>query len=309
LIFNIQKCSVHDGSGLRTLVFFKGCPLKCPWCANPESQSYSKEIMEIPRSCIGCGACAQVCPQGAISPVDGEMLINRELCRKCFKCVDVCYAESKKIAGEEMDVDTVFKEVNKDRYFYQQCGGGVTFSGGEPLTQPDFLKELACKCKRNRLNTAIETCGFGSFDSFKEALSYIDSMFIDIKHMDSAVHKRLTGVGNEIILDNIRKISTLGIPITIRTPVIPGCNDSEENIASIADFIKELPNIQEYELLPYHNLGASKYKSLGIPYTLEDVVPPTDDDIIRLVKLANRILQPYGKQCFYTKKNKKEIMI
>lgn len=309
MIFNIQKCSVHDGSGLRTLVFFKGCPLKCPWCANPESQSYSKEIMEIPRSCIGCGACAQVCPQGAISLLDGEMLINRELCRKCFKCVDVCYAESKKIAGEEMDVETVFKEVNKDRYFYQQCGGGVTFSGGEPLTQPDFLTELARKCKRNRLNTAIETCGFGSFDSFKEALSYIDSMFIDIKHMDSAVHKRLTGVGNEIILDNIRKISTLGIPITIRTPVIPGCNDSEENIAAIADFIKELPNIQEYELLPYHNLGASKYKSLGIPYTLEDVVPPTDDDIIRLVKLANRILQPYGKQCFYTKKNKKEIMI
>lgn len=309
LIFNIQKCSIHDGTGLRTIVFFKGCPLHCAWCANPESQSYAQEIMEIPRACIACGACTEVCPNSAIAPSESGMLINRELCRKCFHCTSVCYAESKKIAGENMSVDEVFNEVYKDRYFYRQFGGGVTFSGGEPLTQPEFLEALAAKCKRSRINTTLETCGFGSYDEFKGALEYIDAFFIDIKHMDSAIHKKLTGVGNELILDNIKKIASHGSPITIRTPIIPGYNSSEENIAAIADFIKDLPNIREYELLPYHNLGASKYKSLGLEYSLSDVQSPSDENMKMLVKLANRILQPYGKQCFYTKKNEKEIVL
>lgn len=309
MIFNIQKCSIHDGQGLRTNVFFKGCPLRCKWCSNPESQSYKKEIMEFPKKCIACDACKNVCPESAISLVDGEMKINRQLCSECFKCTDFCYAESKELIGKEMSAMEIFNEVNKDRFFYMQKGGGVTFSGGEPLTQPDLLAETAMLCRKNRLNVTIETCGFGVYDEFKKALPYIDSMFFDVKHIDPDIHKELTGFDNEVILTNLKAISSHGIPITVRTPVVPGCNDSEENIVSIAEFIKDIPNVQEYELLPYHNLGESKYKALGREYTLADTNPPSDEQIISLVKLANHVLKPYGKQCFYTKKNRKEIII
>ena len=309
MIFNIQKCSIHDGNGLRTLVFLKGCPLHCLWCANPESQSYEKEIMEIPRKCIHCGACQKVCRQSAISLIDNEFIIDRNLCKKCLKCVDVCYAQSKELAGREMDVDEVFKEIYKDHLYYELYGGGVTFSGGEPLTHPQFLTEIAKKCKRYKINTAIETCGYGEYEKFKEALPYIDSIFFDLKHADSDIHHQLTGAGNETILYNLEAISKHQIPITVRTPIVPRFNDSVANITAIASLIRDIPNVREYELLPYHNLGSGKYVSLGRPYALSDVTPPEDEKIMQLVKLSNQILQPFGKQCFYTKKNKKEIMI
>ena len=309
MIFNIQKCSIHDGVGLRTIVFFKGCPLHCPWCANPESQSYRTQIMEFPRKCIGCGACVKACKENAIHPQEDGLRIDRQRCTNCFACTDVCYAEAKTIVGEEKTADEIFTEVNKDRFFYEIRGGGVTFSGGEPLTQPELLYETAKKCKQNRLHTTIETCGYGKFADFEKVLDYIDDAFIDIKHMDSALHKELTGVGNEEILSNIKAIAAKGIPIIIRTPVIPGYNDTEENIRQTADFIKDIPNINEYELLPYHNLGESKYASLGIPYKLKEVKVPEDEKIQSLVRAANQILKPYGKQCFYMKKNKKEIVL
>ena len=203
MIFNIQKCSIHDGNGLRTLVFLKGCPLHCLWCANPESQSYQEEIMEIPRKCIHCGTCQRVCPEAAISLVDGDFVIDRSQCRNCLRCVDVCYAESKELVGREMDADAVFKEIYKDRLYYELYGGGVTFSGGEPLTHPEFLTAITEKCKRFRINTAIETCGFGDYEAFKTALPYIDHIFFDLKHIDSAAHQQLTGAGNEEIIKNL----------------------------------------------------------------------------------------------------------
>lgn len=307
MIFNIQKCSIHDGDGLRTLVFFKGCPLHCPWCANPESQSYEKEIMEFPRKCIGCGACVQICSQSAISVIDNRIKINRTLCRRCFRCTDICYAESKKVVGRDMDVDALYEEIIKDYSFYQQYGGGVTFSGGEPLTHSVYLTEILRKCKENGINTVVETCGYGNFELFKPALAYIDKLFIDIKIMDDSAHKSLTGVSNQVILENIKKISASGVPITIRTPVVPTCNDSAENICAIASWIKELPSVQDYELLPYHNLGLSKYAALGRPYSLNHIAPPDDQQMISLVKRSNQILQPFGKQCYYIKNNKKEI--
>lgn len=309
MIFNIQKCSIHDGNGLRTLVFFKGCPLHCLWCANPESQSYREEIMEVPRKCIHCGACQRVCANSAISLIDDTFLIDRALCKKCLKCVDVCYAQSKELVGEEMDVNQVFKEIYKDRLYYELFGGGVTFSGGEPLTHPRFLTEIAKKCKHARINTAIETCGCGNYEEFKEALPYIDDIFFDIKHADSEVHRQLTGAGNEGTISNLKAISNHGIPITVRTPVVPGYNDAAASIAAIASLIKDIAAVKEYELLPYHNLGSGKYASLGRPYPLEGVNPPAEEQIVQLVKLSNQILQPFGKQCFYTKKNKKEIIL
>lgn len=308
MIFNIQKCSIHDGTGIRTLVFFKGCPLHCKWCANPESQSYQREIMELPRNCIHCGICQKVCPASAITVEDNEIKIDRSRCKKCFRCTDVCYAGAKKIVGEEMDAEKIFREVYKDHFFYQDCGGGVTFSGGEPLTHPELLTAIARKCKAYGVNTAIESCGVGNYEEFKKALPYIDSMFMDIKHIDSDIHRQLTGQGNELILENIHRIAEFGIPITIRTPVVPGCNDSVENITGIAGFLAPIPEIKEYEILPYHELGKSKYESLGRIYELDGVQPPPDENIRKLAAEANKILKKYGKCCFYTKDNTKHIV-
>ena len=307
MVFNIQKCSIHDGEGLRTLVFLKGCPLRCKWCANPESQSYKKEVMEFPRKCIGCGICQKVCPQ-AISSLEGYPTIDRSLCTNCLKCAETCYAESKKIVGKEMDAEEVFREIYKDRFFYREAGGGVTFSGGEPLTHARFIKEVAKKCKQYGINTAMESCGVGNYEEFKDLLPYIDSMFMDIKHIDPDKHKQLTGYGNEEILKNIQRIAASGIPITIRTPVVPGCNDSIENITGIAEFIAEIPGIKEYEILPYHELGKSKYTALGRTYELDGIQPPPDEEIQKLVAAANEILMKHGKCCFYTKDNEKHVI-
>ena len=304
MIFNIQKCSIHDGDGIRTLVFFKGCPLRCPWCANPESQVYDCEITEHPSKCIGCGLCIERCPEKAIGR-DGH--INRNLCSKgCTACTDICYAEAKKHVGKEYSIDEVFAEIKKDKIFYDMNGGGVTFSGGEPLTHGDYLAQIAKKCRENGINVCVESCGFSKYESFQHALPYINSMFMDIKIIDPQRHKEVTGTSNELILDNIRKISEYGIPITIRTPVVPGYTDSPENIAGIAEFVTTLPTVSEYELLVYHNLGESKYDALGKPYTLKNVKPPSDEEMIALSKLANVILNKSGKQCFYMKDNKKE---
>lgn len=302
MIFDIQKCSIHDGNGLRTLVFFKGCPLRCKWCANPESQSYRAEIMEAPKNCIGCGACVKVCPAGAIQ-VDNEMRIDREKCTSCFQCVDRCFSEAKYLVGKEYDVDGLYKEIEKDKIFYDIRGGGVTFSGGEPLTQPRFLTDIARRCHEEGVHVQIESCGYGEFEQFRSALPFIDAMFIDVKQMDPFVHRELTGVGNERILENIRKIDAFGIPITVRTPVVPGCNDSRENIVKTAEFIRSLEHAKGYELLPYHRFGVGKYKALGRDYLLPDIEPPSEETMLSLVREANAVLAGSGKCCYYTKDN------
>lgn len=304
MIFNIQKCSIHDGEGLRTLVFLKGCPLRCPWCANPESQKYGPEITEYPSKCVGCGLCLRHCPKQAIG-TDGH--IDRELCAKdCAACADTCYAEAKRLVGKDYTVDELFNEIKKDKIFYDIKGGGVTFSGGEPLTHGKYLEEIAKKCKENRISVCVESCGHSKFESFAGALRYIDHMFMDIKIIDPQKHKEVTGENNELILENIRKISEYGIPLTIRTPVVPGYTDSEENIEGIAKFAAKLPTAKEYELLLYHDLGKSKYAALGKPYELAGVKPPSDERMKELTKTANAVLNRYGKYSFYMKDNKKE---
>lgn len=309
LIFNIQRCSIHDGDGLRTLVFFKGCPLRCKWCANPESQLYGMEVMESRGKCIGCGACIELCPEHAIVSEKNGMSIDREKCIDCFRCADRCYAAAKYIVGKEYEPEELLKEIEKDKHFYEIKGGGVTFSGGEPLTQGKYLEQIARLCQNSGINVAIESCGIGEWDSFKDALPYIDSMFLDIKHIDSEKHKELTGAGNEQILNNIRKIAETGVKITIRTPVVPGLTDSYENILGIAQFILELPGIQEYELLAYHELGVNKYIALGREYELKEITPPTDEVILERVKKVNQMFRNTGQICFFTKDNKKIIEI
>ena len=302
MIFNIQRCSIHDGEGLRTLVFFKGCPMKCAWCANPESQSFQQEIMENQNRCVGCGLCIKVCPNKAI---DHNGKIDRSKCRNCNACVDICYAGSKWNVEKEYSVEDLYKEIAKDRAFYREKGG-VTFSGGEPLASAEDLLKIAAKCKENNISVIIESCGFGDYEEFSPVLPYVDSMFLDIKQINSDEHEKITGVRNEVILSNIKRISEDGIPIIIRTPIIPGYTDDKENIEGISRFVRELPSVKEYELLAYHKLGESKYEALGRNYNLIAVNPPSDEEMNELTAIANGILRGTNKQCFWTKDNTKQ---
>lgn len=308
MIFNVQKCSIHDGHGLRTLVFFKGCPLKCQWCSNPESQAYGPEVMESQGKCIGCMACIKACPRSAIALHSDGPRIDRELCVNCLKCADVCYAASKYPVGADYEIEELYRQIDRDRDFYRIKGGGVTFSGGEPLTHPQYLTEIAKVCHEREIDVAVESCGMGNYSEFKHALPHIGSMFLDIKHIDPERHKAITGAGNELILHNVKRIAESGVQITIRTPIIPGLNDSMENLVGIARFLQDIPEIREYELLAYHQLGANKYLALGRSYELEGLEPPSDGIMRELVKCVNQAFDGTGKTCFYTKDNSKEII-
>lgn len=268
-IFNIQRFSIHDGSGIRTLVFLKGCPLRCIWCANPESQSFSKEVMFFKAKCIGCGKCRTVCRNSCIDEETFE--INKTKCVLCGECADACYADAKKPIGEYRSVSELMKEIEKDRVFFRNSKGGVTVGGGEPLAQPEFTEELLKRCKASNLHTAIETCGFAKWEKVKNIFGYLDQVFFDLKHMNSEKHKRLTNVGNEIILDNARRVARLGKDVIFRLPLIPGCNDDIINIEQTGDFVAELsknnPNIR-IEVLEYHSLGENKYYGLSRSYEL-----------------------------------------
>ena len=321
MIFNIQKCSIHDGKGMRTTVFFKGCGLHCLWCANPESIQLSPELSYNEKVCIACGMCTKRCPNQAIESQSSDlgifhkqdvpekktnMIFHRELCINCGQCVDVCCMEARHLYGKQVSVDELFTQIYKDRYYYAHSAGGVTFSGGEVLLQWAFLRDICKKCKAYNINTAIETCGFADYEKFKEALPYIDFIYFDLKHMNSEAHKKITGQGNEKILSNLKRIDDWGIEIHVRTPVVPGYNDDNENIKKTAEFIAELKHVTKYELLAYHQFGISKYYGLGKSYPLKDVKAPSDQRMMEIKNLANEILQPVGKICIYNNDNSEE---
>lgn len=290
-IFNIQKFSIHDGYGIRTLVFMKGCPLKCLWCSNPESQRHQPEIMFVRKNCIGCGKCVTLCPQGCTNAEDFS--IDRKACTLCGICVKYCYANAKKTVGKEMSVYDVLEEIEKDWVFYHNSQGGLTVGGGEPTAQPKFVATLLNQCKKLALHTAIETCGFGDWERISPVLCAPDQIFFDLKHMDSIMHKKLTGVDNTSILENAERVAKKGKDITFRLPLIPGCSDSKENITQTGKFVAGLtgenPQIK-IELLPYHALGADKYKWMDIPYSLEELQAPDS----RTVEHYNKLLESLG---------------
>ena len=291
-IFNIQSFSVHDGPGIRVTVFEKGCPLRCLWCANPESNLATPQLMTYDIKCIGCGSCVQACPQKAVSMIekDGKpcQFTDREKCVDCGKCVEICYAQARELAGEKKTVREVLERVLRERIFLEDSGGGLTISGGECLMHPDFTEALLYAAKQEGLHTAVESCSFASRAVVDQVFRYVDLGLLDVKHMDSDKHREYTGVPNEQILDNIRHVHCdLGVAVTIRVPTIPGYNDSEENIAATAQFARSLGEDVQLHLLPYHRLGESKNQSLGRPSEM-GIEPPSDEHMERLKSVAGQ---------------------
>ena len=288
LIFNIQFYSIHDGPGIRTTVFMKGCPLRCIWCQNPESQNFSRELFFEIEKCNGCALCVHSCPAGAIGISDAKLQTNRNKCTACGKCVELCCAEARMMIGKIVTAEEVFREAAKDNLFYQRSGGGVTLSGGEPLAQPEFAISILRRCKDAGIHVVVDTCGHADWQIAKEVLRHADLVLYDLKHMDAEKHKQMTGVSNELILDNARRIChELAIPMLVRLPLIPGYNDAEENIKATAQFVStELhKNIKLY-LLPYHKLGATKFERLERKCLDTAIEPPTAEHMHALHEMV-----------------------
>jgi len=267
IVYNIMKYALQDGPGIRTTVFLKGCPLSCWWCHNPESQDFNEELIYNEGKCISCGAC--------LTP-------NCHSCTKCGFCATVCVSGAKELVGTEMTVGNVIREIEKDLIFYEESGGGVTFSGGEPLMQLDFLLELLKSCKGKEISTAVDTSGYGPMDSLAKIAPYTDMFLYDLKLINDTSHRQYTGVSNATILDNLKGLTTIHSGIYIRIPIIPTINDDEESIRDFAEFLGGLSNIKGIQLLPYHAIAVEKYKRLKKEYLLTDIKPPTEEEMQRL---------------------------
>ena len=289
LVSDFQRFSIHDGPGIRTIVFLKGCPLHCAWCQNPETINPRPEIMLVPNNCIGCGQCLEVCPNGSIVHHAGRIrAIDRDRCSvaTCGKCEKVCYANAINICGRYLTVAEVWDIVERDREFYQRTGGGVTFSGGEPMAQPVFLEALARASQARKLHTAVETSGYAKWGTLRSILRFMDLVLYDLKHMDSSKHRQRTGVPNELILDNLRRLDALGLPLRVRVPLIPGFNDSVENIRATAAFVAGLKHLEALDILPYHRMGEPKWGQLAHSYELHGVPPHTGDQVLELAGIS-----------------------
>ncbi|EGO63374.1 glycyl-radical enzyme activating protein [Acetonema longum] len=265
-IFQIQRWSINDGEGIRSTVFLKGCPLRCQWCANPESWHGNPEVLFLQEKCTGCGQCAVVCDAAAvrIDPVSRKA-VTSGACLGCGKCCQVCAGGARKQIGMRVTVDDVMKIIQRDAVFYRESGGGVTFSGGEPFLQAEFLRQLVLACGRIGLDTAVETCGFYDWQQVADIFAHLNCVFIDCKHMDDAIHRKWTGVGNQRILENIQRISQLPLRTIVRVPLIREVNANEQNIREMCRFLVQKTGVREVELLAYHDYGKSKHHAAGLP--------------------------------------------
>ena len=273
-IVSIKRFEIHDGDGVRTTLFLKGCPLKCRWCHNPESISPAATLFYNPNKCINCGECVDICDCHTVQ--DSLHSFKRENCINCGKCAEICLGNALILYGKEVTADEILPKLLEDKPFFEQSGGGVTLSGGEPLMQSEFCAELLKKLKANGINTAVDTCGFAKKEDIDKVLPYVDTFLYDIKAIDPQIHKKCTGVTNEIILENLKYIDSFNKPIEIRIPFVPTMNDGE--MEKIAKFLKEIKNIKKIKLLPYHGFGASKYEYIDQKYDLK-LSSPTDDEL------------------------------
>lgn len=283
-ITRIQRYSVHDGPGIRTVVFFKGCPLACKWCQNPETQSVSIDLMLNPELCIGCSACVNVCPQHKAKTLLEDRNPDRSACVRCGSCSNVCYSGAREMNGVQMTVQQVLSEVNREAVFYKNSGGGLTVSGGEPLMHSKFVRELFLEMKRFGVSTAIETCGYAPWKAIEEIVELTDTFLFDVKALDPEVHERFTGKRNELILKNLKKIAARGANIVLRFPLIPGVNDNQSMYEGLAQLAKEL-NIKMVHIMPFHQMGSSKWDGMGMDYSFRDT-KPLSMDVARAAETA-----------------------
>lgn len=287
-ITDIKRFAVHDGAGIRTTVFFKGCPLKCVWCHNPENISGKKQLAFYQHKCVLCGKCANVCKNHKI--IKGKHILDRSECIQCNTCADVCPSEALIIYGKEKSCEAICDSLLRDKNFYEISGGGITLSGGECLMQPDACREILNTMKKNGINTAVDTCGMVPWENIEKIIDFTDIFLYDIKAMNEEVHKNCTGVSNKLILENLKRIDCYGKKIEIRFPYVPGYNDKEtENIASFAKNIKNLVGVR---VLPYHNYAASKYDALNMKITLPAVLPANEE-----IRQARDIFANNGIEC------------
>ncbi len=288
-IFDLKRFAVHDGPGVRTVVFLKGCPLSCAWCHNPEGQARPVELVYLENLCIRCGACAAACPNGARAWVEGSMVYHPELCTQCGRCLEACYAGALLQYGRQVSIAEVMETVRQDRDFYLDSGGGVTLSGGEPLAQPAFAIALLRQCKTEGFHTALDTSGFASWPILEAALSYTDLVLYDLKVLDTQQHRGQTGVDNTLILENLRRLTERKMPLEIRVPVVPGVNDGP-NLAATGAFLRQLGARICVRLLPYHSLAGGKYQRLG----RANPMPIVDSPLPAAMQAAAEVLRGYG---------------
>jgi pyruvate formate lyase activating enzyme len=279
IVFDIKKYSINDGPGIRTTIFLKGCPLRCEWCHNPESQSPQPGMIFRPARCDLCAACLEACQHDAIIWSLNGPLTDRQACQSCGDCAGVCYSEARQMVGRHMSLAEVTAEIRKDITFYDGSGGGVTLSGGEPLFQKDFSLAILKACRAHEIHTVLDTCGYASWGAFKQVAPYVDLFLYDLKCIDPEKHRQYTGQSNERILANLEGLVQLGASLLVRVPVIPGVNADEAEMQHIGAYLSSLPQPPPVELLAYHNIAEAKYAGLDMPYALPDLQPPTPEQM------------------------------
>jgi len=303
-IFDIKKYSINDGPGIRTTVFFSGCPLSCLWCHNPEGLSLTPELVYREERCLMCGACMDACPEDAIimeyqTPTSASVksefshskaITDSQKCTRCQTCISACYSGARQFSGHEVTVGEVMEQIKREIPFYDESGGGVTFSGGEPLMQPAFLSALLHACRGQEIHTVVDTSGFANWNIFEQIRRDVDLFLYDLKHMDSELHSEATGVPNETILSNLRELAEHGHHILVRIPLIPGINDDEHNLHRSGEFLASLPKLEGVELMGYHNIAQAKYEALSREYKLTDTKAPAKEAMLH----AAEILRSYN---------------